>query len=220
MAVGRKSFHDQLDQLHQDLLKMGSLVEEAIYLSVKSLSEQDPKLANQVIERDDLIDRMELDIENRCLQLMALQQPMASDLRRLGTMLKIVTDIERMADHAVDIAKATLKLKDEDYVKPLIDIPRMAGIVQEMVHRSIEAYIKQDRQLALETSRQDDQVDALYKSIFNELVELMSKDGKIISQGTQLIMVAQFLERIGDHATNLNEWVIYLVTGSIPELNK
>lgn len=218
--MSRRGFHDELETLHQELLKMGSLVEEAIYLSVKSLAERDVKLAEKVIKQDDLLDRMELQIEEKCLQLMALQQPMAKDLRRLGTMLKIVTDLERMADHAVDIAKATIKLQHEPYPKPLIDIPKMASIVQEMVHASIEAYIRQDEAMAYQTAKKDDEVDALYKQIFNELVDVMTNDRSKTAEGTQLLMVAQFLERIGDHATNLNEWVIYMVTGQIPELNK
>jgi phosphate transport system protein len=218
--VSRRGFHDELEMLHQELLKMGSLVEEAIYLSVKSLVERDVKLAEKVIMQDDLLDQMELKIEEKCLQLMALQQPMAKDLRRLGTMLKIVTDLERMADHAVDIAKATIKLQHEPYPKPLIDIPKMASIVQEMVHASIEAYIRQDEELAYQTAKKDDEVDALFKLIFNELVDVMTNDRSKTTEGTQLLMVAQFLERIGDHATNLNEWVIYMVTGQIPELNK
>ncbi|OUM85326.1 MAG: phosphate transport system regulatory protein PhoU [Bacillus thermozeamaize] len=218
--MSRRGFHDELEMLHQELLKMGSLVEEAIYLSVKSLVERDVKLAEKVIMQDDLLDQMELKIEEKCLQLMALQQPMAKDLRRLGTMLKIVTDLERMADHAVDIAKATIKLQHEPYPKPLIDIPKMASIVQEMVHASIEAYIRQDEELAYQTAKKDDEVDALFKLIFNELVDVMTNDRSKTTEGTQLLMVAQFLERIGDHATNLNEWVIYMVTGQIPELNK
>lgn len=218
--MSRRGFHDELEMLHQELLKMGSLVEEAIYLSVKSLVERDVKLAEKVIMQDDLLDQMELKIEEKCLQLMALQQPMAKDLRRLGTMLKIVTDLERMADHAVDIAKATIKLQHEPYPKPLIDIPKMASIVQEMVHASIEAYIRQDEAMAYQTAKKDDEVDALFKLIFNELVDVMTNDRSKTTEGTQLLMVAQFLERIGDHATNLNEWVIYMVTGQIPELNK
>ena len=213
-------FHDELEQLHQELLKMSALVEEAIFLSVKSLVEKDVALAEKVIAQDDLLDEMELKIEGKCLQLMALQQPVARDLRRLGTMLKIVTDLERMADHAVDIAKATIKLQHEPYPKPLIDIPKMADMVQEMVHASIEAYIQQDADLAYQTAKKDDAVDALYKKIFNDLVEIMTQDRSKTAPGTQLLMVAQFLERIGDHATNLNEWVIYMVTGKIPELNK
>lgn len=218
--TGRQYFHKELDELHQKLLEMGGLVQEAIALSVKSLKEKDVQLATEIIERDDVIDQMELDIENRCLQLIALQQPMAKDLRRLGTMLKIVTDMERMADHAVNIAKATIRLKDQEYIKPLIDIPKMAAIVQEMVHLSIEAYIHQDPQLARAAADKDDEVDALYKNIFNELVDLMAADKQTSHQGTQLILVAQYLERIADHATNLNEWVIYMVTGQFPTLNR
>lgn len=206
--------------LQQDLVKMGSLVEEFIYLAVKSLIEGDISIAEQVIQRDDLLDQMEMDIEHRCLQFIALQQPMASDLRKIGTMLKMATDLERMADHAVDIAKAAKELHGQEHIKTMENIPKLATLVQEMVRQSIDAYVHNDKELALSTSEKDDQIDALYKQLFNELVALMSEHREYTHQGSQLLMIAKCLERIADHATNLNEWVVYQITGSIPDLNK
>ncbi|MBP1933099.1 phosphate signaling complex protein PhoU [Ammoniphilus resinae] len=217
--TGRHTFHEKLDNLHSDLLKMGSLVEQAIHLSVKSLVEHDSVLAEQVIENDDEIDALNLKIEKDCFGLIALQQPMASDLRRIGTVLKIVTDLERMADNAVTISKATLRLKGQAYVKQLIDIPRMATLTEAMVRDALDCYIHSDTEKAYQIAKNDDAVDKLYKEIHNELVEIMQKDSSTVFQATQFLFVAHSLERIGDHATNLAEWVIYFVTGKLEELN-
>jgi phosphate transport system protein len=215
----RLSFHDELEKLHQNLLKMGTLVEEAIHLSVKSIADRNMALAEKVIENDDEIDRLYLDLEQDCFRLIALQQPMASDLRRIATVLKVVTDLERMADHAVSIGKATIRLKNETYVKPLIDIPRMAGLAQSMVREALKAYIDRDIDKCYQIGKDDHQVDALYKEIYNELIGIMKDKPETVNQGTQFLFVAHYLERIGDHATNLAEWVIYLVTGKLEELN-
>ncbi len=217
--TGRHLFHEELDKLHHDLLKMGSLVAEAIYNSVKSLKEQDIDLAESIIAGDDIIDQMHIDIENRCFRLIALQQPMGIDLRRIGTMLKIVTDLERMGDHANSIAKTTVRLKGEKYVKPLIDIPKMAELVQKMVHDALDAYINQDVDKAYEVAKRDDQIDKLYSIIFKDVVDIMTNDSSTIRQVTHLLFVAQYLERVADHVTNLSEWIIYMVTGKLTELN-
>jgi len=215
----RLSFHEELEKLHQNLLKMGTMVEEAIHLSVKSLADRNEDLALQVIHHDDEIDGLYLDLEKECFRLIALQQPMAGDLRRIATVLKVVTDLERMADHAVSIAKATVRLKNEQYVKPLIDIPKMAGLAQSMVRDALKAYIDQDLPKCYQIGKEDHQVDALYKEIYNELIGIMKEKPDTVNQGTQFLFVAHYLERIGDHATNLAEWVIYLVTGKLEELN-
>ena len=217
--AGRHTFSEALEKLHRDLLNMGALVEEAIHLSVKSLATRDLALAEQVIRDDDEIDRLNLSIERDCFRLIALQQPMASDLRRIGTVLKVVTDLERMADNAVTIAKATIRLKEETYVKQLIDIPKMATLTEAMVRDALNAYINLDTEKAYQIGRNDDEVDALYKQIHNELLELMKKSPDTVHQATQFLFVAHSLERIADHATNLGEWVIYLVTGKIEEIN-
>ncbi|MCI0183470.1 MAG: phosphate signaling complex protein PhoU [Acidibacillus sp.] len=215
----RRQFHADLEALQQDLLKMGTLVEESIFHSVRALTEQDQALAEQVLAGDDQIDRMEIDIETRSLQLIALQQPMAGDLRTLGTTLKAVTDLERMADHSVDIAKVVLRMSRQPWVKPLIDIPRMADLVEMMVRDGLTAFIRKDATLAKTLAVRDDVVDGLYAHIFRELLSLMISTPTAVEQAMQLMMVAQNLERIGDHATNIGEWVIYMVDGVRMDLN-
>ena len=207
--AGRHTFSEELEQLHRDLLTMGSLVEKAIHLSVKSLTDHDLELAEQVINDDDAIDNLNLTIERDCFRLIALQQPMARDLRRIGTVLKVVTDLERMADNAVTIAKSTIRLKDEKYVKQLIDIPKMAVLAQAMVRDALSAYIYLDTEKSYELGKSDDAVDRLYKEIYYELLDIMRNKPETINQCTQFLFVAHSLERIADHATNLAEWVIY-----------
>lgn len=218
--TGRKSFHLELEELQQDLLRMGSLVEKAIAEAVRSLAERDLELAEKVVAGDDLIDTMELDIENRCLRLLALQQPMASDLRVIGTALKIVTDLERMADHASDIAKVTIRLQGQPLIKPLVDVPRMATIAREMTRQSLDAFVQRDVNMALAMIESDHEVDHLYSQIFRELLTYMMEDPRTIQQATYLLFVGMYLERIADHATNLGEWIIYMVTGEKKELNR
>jgi phosphate transport system protein len=218
--MSRHSFEEQLDDLHRKLMTMGSLVEEAIHKSVKGLVERDLQLAEDVIANDTRINQMQQEIEAGCFRLIALQQPVGSDLRRLGTMLKLVTDLERMGDHAVAISKKTRRLMQEPYPKPLIDIPEMAKLVIEMVHDSLNAFIAKDKQLAEEVAVRDDQVDKLFSKIFSDLLDIMTKHEQTISQGTHLLFVAQYLERIADHVTNICEWTIYMVSGQMTDLNK
>ena len=215
----RRQFHGDLETLQKDLLRMGALVEESIFKAVRALTDQDADLAEAVLAGDDLIDEMEIDIETRSLRLIALQQPMAGDLRILGTALKAVTDLERMADHSVDIAKVVLRMNAQPWVKPLIDISHMAHIVESMVRDSLTAYIRRDVQLAETLATRDDEVDGLYGQIFRELLALMVSTPSSIEQATPLLMVAQNLERIGDHATNIGAWVIYMVDGVRRDLN-
>ncbi|NPV26304.1 MAG: phosphate signaling complex protein PhoU [Firmicutes bacterium] len=217
--MSRKSFHTALDELSQDVLRMGTLVENAICLAVKSLAERDLKLAEKIIADDDLVDSLQLEIEDKCLTMLALQQPMASDLRMIGAALKIVTDLERMADHAVDIARVTLELRGEPLIKPLVDIPKMARLAQEMVRESLTAYIERDPQLAQSLAIKEKEVDHLFNLVFQELLQLMTRDPSTIRQGVYLLLVALFLERVADHVTNLGEWTIYLVTGKRKDLN-
>jgi phosphate transport system protein len=220
MTLARVSFHSELKALQVELMKMGVAVEEAIHYAVKSLAEKDSVLAQRVIEGDDAIDALEHQIEDACLRLLALQQPMAGDLRIIGTALKIVTDLERMADHAVDIAKVTLRIEGQPLIKPLVDIPRMADIAKAMTREALNAYVNRDKDAALAMIHMDDGLDHLYGAIFTELLMMMSQDPSIIAQATYLLHVALHLERIGDHCTNLGEWVIYMVTGVREELNK
>lgn len=209
----RHSYDQELEHLRQDLLDMGKAVDRAIEEAVISLARQDLELARRVMDFDDQIDQMEVDIEDKCMVLIARQQPIARDLRIVGTGLKITTDLERMGDHAYDIAKITLSLANQPLIKPLVDIPRMAQMSQRMLKDALEAYTTLDIPLAEQVCLNDDEVDHIYHQVFRELLTYMMEDPKTITQATQLIFVARYLERIADHATNIAEWTIYLVTG-------
>lgn len=215
----RTPLEQELNELENRLIHMGRLVEDAIRLAVDSLRNQDLETATKVIEGDNAIDQLELEIEQDCLRLLALRQPMAGDLRAIGTMLKVVTDLERMADHATDIARATLRIGEEKLLKPLVDIPRMAEIAQDMLREGLNAYLTRDAAAALAMARKDDELDGLYKQVFRELLLIMMSNPASIEQATQLLMVAQHLERIGDHCTNLAEWLVYMVQGERHDLN-
>lgn len=216
----RSEFQKNLEGLQQEILKMGSLVEENIARAVESLATQSLSLADKVFEVEVLIDQLELSIEETCLRLIATQQPMAKDLRKIASAFKIITDLERMGDYSVDIAKVTKRIGDAPLVKPLIDIPRMALMVQRMVKDSLDAYVKEDITLAKEAGKADDEVDHLHKQIFRELLVLMMENPRTINQATYLLFVSRSLERIADHATNISESVIYLVSGKRIDLNE
>jgi phosphate transport system protein len=215
----RSGFQRELDELYQDVLKMGSIVEQQIFNAVESLKNKDKELAEKVIKDDDIVDNLETSIEDKCIKLIARQQPIAKDLRIIFTGIKIVTDLERMSDYATDIAKFTIRLLGEKYVKPLIDIPRMSEKTRKMVKDALDAYVHEDTELARQVCADDDEIDHLYKQIFNELLIIMMQDPKTIKQATQLLFSARALERIADHATNLGEWVIFQVTGKKKDLN-
>lgn len=209
----RQTYDQDLETLRKELLLMGDLVAKAIEDAVTSLAKQDLALARKVLSDDDIIDGMEISIEDKCMILIARQQPLARDLRIISTGLKITTDLERMGDHAYDIANVTLRLANQPLIKPLVDIPRMAQMAQKMLADSLEAYTRMDINLAEQVCLADDDVDDLYQQVFRELLTFMMEDPRAISQATQLIFVGRYLERIADHATNIAEWVIYLVTG-------
>lgn len=215
----RFSFERALEELQHDILRMGSLVEQAIYDSVQSLAQQDLALAEKVIKGDDIIDDMETEIEDKCVRLLATQQPLATDLRTISAVFKIITDLERMGDHAIDIAKTTKRIANQPLIKPLIDIPRMAKITQQMVRDGLDAFVKRDVELAKKLCEIDDEVDHIYRQIFRELLTYMMEDPRTISQATHLLFVGRYLERIADHATNIGERVIYLATGERYNLN-
>lgn len=206
-------FDNELIDLKENLVKMSNLVEEAINVAIKSLVEQDIDLAVRVIENDDKIDQMELDIEEQCLQMIALRHPIAKNLRMIGCGYKTVSDLERVADHAVNIAKASQYLSTKPMVKPLIDIPRMAKIAQNMLKDALDAYFNGDVELAKEVWVRDKTVDDLDKQIFRELLTFMMEDPRTISRAIHLIFVSNNIERIADHATNLAERVVYIVNG-------
>ncbi|TWH46955.1 phosphate signaling complex protein PhoU [Sporomusa sp. KB1] len=211
--VTRQSYDQELADLRQALLNMGKAVDRAIDEAVISLAQQDNELARKVMDSDDEIDQMEIDIEDKCMVLIARQQPLARDLRIIGTGLKITTDLERMGDHAYDIAKIALAMNKQSLIKPLVDIPRMAQMAQKMLKDSLEAYTTLDITLAEQVCLNDDEVDNIYYQVFRELLTYMMEDPTTISQATELIFVARYLERIADHATNIAEWTVYLVTG-------
>ena len=213
MTSTRQSYNQELEALRQEILEMGTRVEQAIGQAVASLSSQDLESAKAVMDGDDYIDNMESDIEDKCMVLIARQQPLARDLRIIGTGLKITTDLERVGDHAFDIAKITLGIGKQPLIKPLVDIPRMSSMAQKMLQDSLLAYINLDITLAEQVCADDDAVDDLYHQTVRELLTYMMEDPTTIKQATQLLFVARYLERVADHATNIAEWVIYLVTG-------
>jgi len=209
----RKSLDENIEKLKNEMLLMGSQVEEAIEKSIQSLKEQDVELAKQVMEDDDKIDEYELELEELCTRLIATQQPVAGDLRTIIVISKLATDLERIGDHASNIAKMVINIGDEPLIKPLIDIPRMTDIVTNRLKESLKAFVNLDTELADEIARQDEEVDVLDEQILRELLTFMIEDPKTIRQAMSLIFISRFLERIGDHATNICERVIYMATG-------
>ncbi|MCT8976895.1 phosphate signaling complex protein PhoU [Clostridium sp. CX1] len=216
----RIGFDSALEELHNDLLRMGSIVEKQIHQCIEALVKQDEALAEQIIKNDDLVDKLQREIEDKCIKLIAKEQPLAIDLRTIVTTSKLVTDLERMADYAVDIAKITIRMKNEKYVKELIDIPKMAEIVKVMIRKALDAHVAGDVEAAYEACKMDDEIDHLYRNIFTEMLTLMSKGQENVGQITQLLFVSKYLERVGDHVTNICEWTIYLVTGEQIDLNE
>lgn len=212
----RKSFDQELAGLERKLLEMSSIVEAMIHEAVQSLAIQDLELAQKVIDRDTIVDGMEIAIEEDCMKLLALQSPLAADLRVVGTILKVVTDLERMADHAVNIAEITVRIGDEPLIKPLIDIPRMAEMAQKMVKDSLDAFVRRDVELSKGVIRRDDEVDRLYSMLFDELIGLVlaGEDVRRATQAINLLFAARYLERVADHATNISERIVYMVTGA------
>lgn len=218
--MGNVLLTEELEKLKEDLLKMARLLEGQLYKCIKCLVDKNVPLAEEVIKNEDLVDQMEFEIEKKALGLIALKQPMAKDLRLIATVLRMIVDMERMADHVEDIAIIAIDLHDQTYMKPLIDIPRMGSIAEQMVEKAIQALIDEDRELALSLVEMERELDGLYEQIFRELLSYMMQDHKNIPQATSLLLVAGHLERIGDHATNLGEMILYLVDGRRVDLNK
>ena len=212
-------FEEKMSLLQEKLQLMGSLVEESIAQSIVALREQDFVLAQKVVDADDIIDDLEVEIEAKIVEFIATQQPMARDLRRVTTLFKMINDLERMADYATSIAKITLRIGHEPLIKPLVDIPRMAVLSQKMVKQALDAYVREDVELAVAVGNDDDEVDKLFGQIFRELLTIMMENPKTITQATHLLFVGRWLERIADHATNIAEEVIFLATGEKRNLN-
>jgi phosphate transport system protein len=205
----------EIEKLKEKILKMGSLVEDAIRKSVKALVERDRPLAIEVIDGDTIVNAMDVEIEEECIRFLALWQPTGSNLRLVTTAIKIITDLERMGDLAVDICERSMELLDEPQLKPYIDIPRMADAAQKMLKDSLDAFVAGDDELALSVCAADDFVDNLNHQIFNELLVFMLQDPKNISRAVRLTYITKYLERVGDHATNIAEMVVYMVKGKV-----
>lgn len=218
--MARTSYDEQLQELKDDLIRMGSITQKQIYESIEALVKQDEKLADKIIKNDDIVDNIQREIEDKCIRLIAMQQPIATDLRNIFTTTKIVNDLERMADYAVNISKIAIRLKDEVYIKQLEDIPKMSLMVSEMIDESIESYINGDVKKAYEICKKDDGIDEIYKQVFDELIALMMKDMSVSNQATQFLFICKYLERVADHVTNICESTIYLVTGVQKDMNE
>ena len=215
----RTAFEQQLVEIQEEMLLLGTMVDSAIERSITALKERDVDLARRVIADDARVNRKRYEIEERCLELIARQQPLAGDLRAIVSVLYIIVDLERMADHAEGIAKLAVMLADEPPLKPYIDIPRMAEVARRMLASSLEAFKDRDPARARAVCDLDDEVDALYDQVYRELITYMVNDPKTIERATHLTWVAHNLERIADRVTNICERVVYLVEGRISELN-
>lgn len=216
----RKMFEEELQELHARFSEMGMMVNEAILKSVKAFVNHDKVLAQEVIDNDHLINEYELMLEKKSFELIALQQPVSTDLRIIVTVLKASSDLERMGDHAVSIAKSTIRVKGNKRVPEIEEqIAEMANIVKTMSDEVLGAYLKNDSTKAKEIAYTDDEVDTHFKKIYSQCVEEMKNDTDIVEGATDYMMVASYLERVGDYVTNICEWIVYLDTGKISELN-
>jgi phosphate transport system protein len=207
----QRHFHEELETLKQTLLAMGGLVEDQIRRVLRALVERDSDLAQEVIARDREVNSYDLEVDEKCVELLALHQPAAGDLRFITTAMKIATDLERIGDQAVNMGQRVLELNREPQLKPYIDLPRMAELAQSMVKESLDAFVARDTELARQVCGEDDAVDALKEQIFRELLTFMMEDPKTIPRAIRLILISRFLERVADHATNIAEMVIYMV---------
>ncbi|HTR44416.1 MAG TPA: phosphate signaling complex protein PhoU [Thermodesulfovibrionales bacterium] len=208
-------FDDELTGLKEKILRMGAMVESAVKDSINALVERDNDLAKRVIDRDHQVNALDVEIDEESIRLIALMQPKAGDLRLITTAMKITTDLERMGDMAVNIAERALELNEEPLLKPYIDIPKMSSIAQGMTRDALDAFVRKDTKLAMDVIMRDDEVDDLKHQVLNELLFFMIQDPTTASRAMKISFLAQYLERIGDHATNIAEMVIYLVEGKI-----
>jgi phosphate transport system protein len=215
----RNRFDRQLSTLNDELIEMGSMIEKSIETAIKALVNQDVDLARHAIEADEEIDRQERIIEDLCLKLLLQQQPVAKDLRLISSALKMITDMERIGDHASDISEITIALADQPYIKKLEHIQQMAKETMIMLVGSIEAFVDKDLEKANEVIKRDDIVDDLFDKVKKELIQMIHENADKGEQAADLLMVAKYMERIGDHATNISEWVIFSITGEHKSMN-
>ena len=216
----RTDFDRSLQEIQDELLVLGSMVEKSIDRSVLALKNRDLSLSKVVIDDDDLIDDLRNQIEEKCISVIATQNPMAGDLRTVISVLYIAEELERMGDYAEGIAKISLSIGKEPMLKPLVDIPRMAEKSSKMLSRSLDALVNRDEQLAIQVCRDDNEVDELYNQVYRELLTFMISDPKTIERATYLLWVSHNIERIADRATNISERVLYLITGKIFDIHE
>lgn len=214
----RSGFHHKLKEIQDDITVMGKMDREAVTRSITALKNRDIALAHQIVADDQLINHQRFSIENKCIELIATQQPLASDLRVLVAVLNIIIELERIGDYAEGIAKIVIMIGDEPPLKPLIDIPKMADKMNSMLERSVKSFIDRDATAALQVAKEDDEVDHLYDLIFEELLGFMTRDPGTVTRATRLIWVAHNLERAADRVTNICERVVYTVTGKMEEI--
>lgn len=216
-----RHYEEELRELRHRILEMGGLVEKQISDAMQALVDRDGAAAQAIIERDRTVNRMDVEVDDICLRLLALHQPAGRDLRLITTALKVTTDLERAGDMAENICERVIELSGEPQLKPLIDLPRMAIIAQDMLRESLDAFVREDVDLALKVCRDDDQVDELTAQIFRELISYMMEDARTITRALRLVFVSKYLERVADHATNIAEMVIFMVRGkSIRHLDR
>ena len=215
----RTVFHKQLREIQDEILVMGSMVGKAILRSVEALKDRDINLAQHIIDDDQGINKKRFEIEERCIELIATQQPMATDLRIIAAILNIITEIERIGDYAVGIARIVILIGGEPPLKPLVDIPLMAEKTTDMLNRSLDAFIHRNAEAAKKIAKEDDMLDNLYDQVFRELLIIMAEDPKTITRATRLIWTAHNLERAADRVTNICERVVFIVTGKMEEIS-
>jgi phosphate transport system protein len=208
-----KKYEEDLKKLREEILYMGGLVEDQIQKAVKSLVGRESELAKIIIERDHEVNRLDVEIDDLCIRLLALHQPAGKDLRFITTGLKITTDLERIGDMAVNICERALELNQEPQLKPYIDIPRMARIAQRMTRESLDAFVREDTDLALKVCKDDEEIDQLNSQIFREVITFMIEDPHTVSRAIKISSISKYLERMADHATNIAEMLIFMVKG-------
>ncbi|SHJ68201.1 phosphate signaling complex protein PhoU [Tepidibacter formicigenes] len=215
----RNNFHMDIKDLKEDVVKMIEKVENLVEKSVEALLNKDLELARKVIKLDDDVDEYMYYIEEKAIELIALQQPMAKDLRIIFSVSKIITDLERIGDFCVNISKETIKIGKEEHIKPLVDIPKMKDIILDMLKNLRSSFILEDASLALKVGKEDELIDNLYKDIYSDILTMIHENREYINQGTKLLFVGRYLERIADHITNICEKIIYISKGEIIEIN-
>lgn len=215
----RDGFEASITSLKDEVVSMMESVEKLVIKSVDALINKDIELAREVIKLDDNVDEFLESIEEKTIELIALQQPMAKDLRIIFSISKIITDLERVGDFCVNISKEVIKIGDEPHIKPLIDIPKMRGIILGMLRNSKISFINEDSKLAYRIGKEDELIDNLYKDIYTEILMMIHSDSKNINQGAKLLFVGRYLERMADHITNICERIIYIVDGESVEIN-